>query len=189
MNYPLIIKEMPKEEFGPLFQHHVHSVFTGDHSFALSDALTGSELEQLNELDSRLGAPMHLYFGAFDKSDRFVGWTWGKQEPKAKFCMVNSGVLESERRKGIYSALLQTTVATVSAMGFQVIYSRHCATNNAVIIPKLKAGFVISKFEIDDTHGVLVHLHYYTNELRRKAVDYRSGQTALDDELKRLFKI
>lgn len=189
MDCPFTIKEMSKEEFEPLFQCHVRSVFANDHSFSLRDALDDLEQGQLRELDSRLGDPLHLYLGAFDSNDRFVGWTWGKQEPKAKFCMVNSGILEGKRRMGIYSALVQTTVEKTSKKGFQVIYSRHCATNNAVIIPKLKAGFVISKFEIDDTHGILVHLHYYTNELRRKAVDHRTGYSAPDDELKRLFKI
>lgn len=189
MDCPFTIKEMSKEDFEPLFQRHVHSVFADDHSFALSDALDETEQERLMELDSTLGAPLHLYLGAFDRDDQFVGWTWGKQEPKAKFYMVNSGVLEANRRMGAYSALVQTAVEMLTNRGFQVIYSRHCATNNAVIIPKLKAGFVISKFEIDDTHGVLVHLHFYTNGLRRKAVDYRTGLNAPDAELKRLFNI
>ena len=143
----------------------------------------------MQDLDSRLGDPLHLYLGAFDKDGQFVGWAWGKQEQKAKFCMVNSGVIEGHRRMGAYSALVQSTVEKMSSKGFQLIYSRHCATNNAVIIPKLKAGFVISKFEIDDTHGVLVHLHYYTNALRRKVVDYRTGLVAPDGELKRLFNL
>lgn len=189
MDRTFTIREMSKEEFEPLFQRHVHAAFASDHSYALQDALDGSEQEQIRKLDSRLGEAFTLYLGAFDQDDQFIGWTWGKQEPKAKFCMVNSGVIKGQRRRGIYSALVQSTVETISNRGFQMIYSRHCATNNAVIIPKLKAGFLISKFEIDDSHGVLVHLHYYTNTMRRKVMDYRSGLSAPDDDVKRLFKL
>ncbi|MGJ8606196.1 MAG: GNAT family N-acetyltransferase [Marivita sp.] len=189
MDCTFTIREMSKEDFEPLFQRHVHAAFASDHSYTLRDALDDTEQEQMRNLDSRLGDALALYLGAFDQDDHFVGWAWGKQEPKAKFCMVNSGVVEGQRRKGIYSALVQSTVETISDRGFQVIYSRHCATNNAVIIPKLKAGFVISKFEIDDSHGVLVHLHYYTNKTRRKVMDYRTGSSAPDDDLKRLFKL
>jgi hypothetical protein len=74
------------------------------------------------------------------------------------------------------------------ALGFQLIYSRHCATNNQVIIPKLKRGFVISKMEIDDVFGVLVHLHFHVNETRRLIMDYRSGQKKPNDQIKGLFK-
>ena len=183
------IRDMPKKEFEPLFHRHVHEVFADDHSYAVRDALDDFEQAKLSELDSRLGDPWALYLGAFDQDDRFVGWTWGKQEPKAKFCMVNSGVIKSQRRMGVYSALVHSAVGTLSERGFQLIYSRHCATNNAVIIPKLKAGFIISKMEIDDSHGVLVHLHYYSNKARRRVMDYLTGLSKPDDEVKRLFKL
>lgn len=71
--------------------------------------------------------------------------------------------------------------------GFQVVVSRHNLTNNAVIIPKLKAGFVISGFEVDDRFGTLVKLSYFFNPLRRKLLDVRVGQSAPDDEVKKLL--
>tara|TARA_B100000886_G_scaffold202261_1_gene139668 strand:- start:197 stop:508 length:312 start_codon:yes stop_codon:yes gene_type:complete len=103
--------------------------------------------------------------------------------------MCNSGVLSNFRRKGIYSSLLETKIKVLSEMGFQLIYSRHNATNNNVLIPKLKAGFVISKMEISDTFGCLVHLHYFTNKTRQKLMDYRSGKTKPDQELKDLLRL
>ena len=60
-------------------------------------------------------------------------------------------------------------------------------TNNAVIIPKLKAGFVISGFEVSDRFGTLVQLSYYFNPLRRKMMDVRVGQRKPDEEIRKLF--
>ena len=103
--------------------------------------------------------------------------------------MVNSAILKEHRRKGLYSALLERCLKVLSKKGFQLIYSRHCATNNDVIIPKLKAGFIISKMEIDDKYGVLIHLHFYTNSDRRKIMDYRSGQLKPDTKIREVFKM
>ncbi len=135
-----------------------------------------------------MGNPYKLHLGVFDRENKFIGWSWGIQESGTTFYMVNSAVLSEHRRKGIYGALLKRCVEILSKKGFQLIYSRHCATNNAVIIPKLQAGFIISKMEMDDRFGVLVHLHFYTNELRRKIMDYRSGLVRPDNEIKKVFK-
>jgi L-amino acid N-acyltransferase YncA len=103
--------------------------------------------------------------------------------------MCNSAVFPEHRKKGLYTALMKATLEVVTEMGFQRIYSRHTATNNAVIIPKLKAGFHMTHFELSDTFGVLVHLTYYPKDLRRKMLDYRAGQIKPDDEIRKLLKI
>lgn len=101
--------------------------------------------------------------------------------------MMNTGVLEAHRRRGVYTALLPVVLKTAQQVGFQVVLSRHHATNNAVIIPKLKAGFVITGLELDDRYGTLVQLSYYFNPLRRRLLDVRVGQSAPDDEVKKLL--
>tara|TARA_R110002072_G_scaffold64203_2_gene159270 strand:+ start:120175 stop:120744 length:570 start_codon:yes stop_codon:yes gene_type:complete len=183
------IKELTKEEFIPLYDQHKYSIFEDDHSYVLWDLLSDKELEQVKSLGSDLGSPYKLYLGVFDKSGDLVGWSWGFQENSTTFYMCNSAVLPEHRRKGIYSSLVNECVDTLSKKGFQIIYSRHCATNNDVIIPKLKAGFVISKMEIDDKFGVLIHLHFYTNKERRRIMDYRSGQLKPDSKIKEVFKL
>lgn len=99
--------------------------------------------------------------------------------------MRNSAILPEHRRKGLYTQLLEETLRRVSADGFQKIYSRHSATNNDVIIPKLKAGFTISSLEVSDVFGVLVHLVYFPKKLRRKIMVYRVGDAKPDDEIKK----
>ncbi len=180
---------MTPEEFHPLWNEHKPKVFGTDHSYSLWGMLSQDEIDKSNNLRKRLGNKIEVCFGVFDNQDNFIGWSWGFQESSISFYMANSAILEQHRRKGLYTRVLNEMISHVSELGFQLIYSRHCATNNSVIIPKLKAGFLISKMELDDIFGVLIHLHYYPNKTRRKIMDYRSGQMAPDEELKKLFKL
>ena len=156
----------------------------------MDNILSNIEKIHIKTLKQELAAsPYKLYLGIYDDTDTMVGWSWGLQENATTFYIVNSAILPAHRRKGCYSLLIQEMIKILSDKGFQLIYSRHNTTNNAVIIPKLKTGFIISKMEIDDRFGALIHLHYYTNKTRQKIVDYRAGQLQPDDEIKKLFKL
>lgn len=159
------------------------------HSYDPLVLLDETERQRVKANSPAAVSPYKLHLGAFDKDGNLLGWSWGFQETPTTFYMINSAVLPEHRRKGLYGALVEACIDTVAKKGFQLIYSRHCATNNAVIIPKLKAGFTIAKMEIDDKYGVLIHLHYYTDPTRRKVMDYRCGQTKPDAEVKNLFKL
>ena len=111
-----------------------------------------------------------LHLGVF-KGEEFIGWHFGYQVNQWEFYMCNTGVLEEHRRKGIYSSLLEFVLSECKQAGFQEISSRHNASNNQVIIPKLKSDFVISSLEVSDVFGVLVQLKYYTNPKEKR--DYR----------------
>jgi hypothetical protein len=189
MNPDYTMRELTEEEFKPFIDKYRNSVFEDVHSYDFRDVLSNAELEQIRELGKGTGHPYKLHLGVFEKDNTCVGWSWGYQENALTFYMVNSAILKGHRRKGLYGALLNRCIEILSAKGFQLIYSRHCATNNAVIIPKLKAGFIISKMEIDDRFGVLIHLHYYTNSDRRRIMDYRAGQLRPNPKIKEAFKI
>jgi GNAT superfamily N-acetyltransferase len=145
--------------------------YLNSRDFALSEA----ELEAVRKLGEKLS-------GAFEANcliylrNQCVGWSFGRQESAERYYMINTGILPEHQNRGIYSALLPVIVKRVLDEGFQVIHSRHNATNNRVIVPKLKAGFVISGLELSDIFGTLVHLSYFANKLRRQAMDTRSGQ-------------
>ena len=79
-------------------------------------------------------------FGLF-QGDTFVGWHIGQQVLAGKFEMTSTGVLPEHRRRGLYSALILVVLETVQKEGFQIVYSRHNLTNNAVIVPKLRDRF------------------------------------------------
>lgn len=72
--------------------------------------------------------------------------------------------------------------------GFQEIYSRHQPDNNAIIIPKLKAGFVITGLNISDVWGPLVHLTYFPNKIRQRVLSHRMG-TKADEEMKKILSL
>ncbi len=138
-------------------------------------ALSLSEHEAIRSLGGNLGNPFQANFLVYYR-DACVGWSFGRQETAERYYMINTGILPDHQNRGIYSALLPVIVKRVLDEGFQVIYSRHTATNNHVIVPKLKAGFIISGLELSDTFGTLVHLSYFANNVRRQAMDMRSGQ-------------
>lgn len=183
------ILQLTTEEFNLNYNKHKDNLFDYDHSYLLWEALSESEMENVKHLRKNLKNRVELYFGAFDHNDQFVGWSWGFQENSTNFYMANSAVLEEHRRFGIYTGLLRAMIKKAIEEGFQVITSKHNATNNAVLIPKLKENFIISKMELDDVFGVLVHLHYYANPLRRKIMDYRCGQSKPDQQIRKILKI
>jgi len=179
-------KHLSAEEFAPLFEKYHLTVFP--HLSGVSPERLYSEAERsaLTALQANLSNRYVLRLGIFHGED-FVGWHVGEQVEAGRFYMRNTGILEEHRGRGLYTALLPVILDTVKREGFQVVYSRHQATNNAVIVPKLKAGFVVSGFEVDDRYGTLVQLSYLFNPLRRKLMDVRVGHSTPDDEVKKLL--
>jgi len=180
------IREVEENEFWALWEKHSPTVFDESLDFFWREHISEKEKEHLKSLRKNMGTPATLRLGVF-KGTEFVGWSFGDQQSADTYYMRNSGVLKKFRKQGLYTSLLTTTIEILKERGFQKIYSRHNATNNAVIIPKLKAGFIITAMEIDDMFGTLVHLSYYTNPLRRKMMDFRSGQLRPDEEMKRVL--
>lgn len=179
------IREMSGEEFQPLWREHSASIFQEDGQiFNLYECLSEDEKNLRKSLREQMGKPFSLRLGLFFQG-KFVGWSCGDQKDEETYYMRNSAVLPEHRRKGLYNALLQRTMEAVVQKGFQKIYSRHNATNNAVIIPKLKYGFVISALEVSERFGVLVHLTFFPKEICRKVMDYRVGDSKPDDEIRK----
>ena len=89
--------------------------------------------------------------------------------------MLNSGVASAARRTGVYSQLVRAMLAHATARGYSGVRSRHTAANTAVIIAKLKLGFLVSGFEYSEVYGPLVQLTYLVGETRRKLYESRSA--------------
>ena len=115
-----------------------------------------------------------LRVGAF-RSEDLVGWTYARPDGMQHLHMINSGVATAERRRGIYSQLVQHVIEHSKSRGYASIVSRHQAYNNAVIVAKLKLGFFVSGFEYSEVYGPLVRLTYLVGELRRTLYASRSG--------------
>lgn len=167
-------------------QKHNASVFAANQHIDPGYAYSQAEQHALDTLGKNLTARYRLGFGIF-REKTFVGWHLGQQTSRDTFEMSSTGILLEHQRRGLYTVLLPIILETLKKEGFQIVFSRHNLTNNAVIIPKLKAGFVISGFEVDDRFGTLVQLSYFFSPLRRKVIDVRVGQRAPDDEIKKLL--
>ena len=183
------IRSMTPEDFDPLFQKFTKEFFDDETQvFRLRDALSEEERTRLKKLSANMGEPFTLRLGVFHKNE-FVGWHFGRQDSHTQFYMQNSGILPEHRRKGLYAELVKCVLKIATEMGFQSIWSRHNATNNAVIVPKLKQGFVITALEVTDVFGTLIHLYYFPKEIRRRMTDYRVGQIKPDAEIKKYLGI
>lgn len=174
------LRKITRLEIQPHLDFWRDKVF-GD-SLILFPEYSESERAALRSLRSHMGSPLELSYGVF-LGDDLVGWHIGEQQSGGEFYMRNSAIIPQHQRKGLYSAMLQVVIKDLLALGFQVISSRHNTTNNAVIIPKLKQGFVITALETTDIFGTLVHLKYFANERRKKTLDFRVGQYLPDDLL------
>ncbi|MBC8043001.1 MAG: hypothetical protein IAF08_06105 [Rhizobacter sp.] len=174
--------------FKIFFEESRPVVFENKVSFHLHDALTKTEHENLTRLGSRMGEPYRLQL-FINKGDERIGWFTGVQHDRETFYMMNTGIFKLHQGKGIYTSLLPKMLSLLQAEGFQKVTSRHNATNNQILVPKLKVGFIISGIEINDVFGLMVHLTYFFNETRRQVMDFRTGQNVPDDDLKKLLNL
>jgi L-amino acid N-acyltransferase YncA len=91
------------------------------------------------------------------------------------YYMSNSAILPEYRRKGYYSLLARGIVEEVTRRGYHKIKSRHYPTNNAVIIAKLKLGFVITGFQLSANFGTLVELEWNAKKEIQELMHFRCG--------------
>lgn len=184
------IREMSKEEFDPLWNTYRPQIFEANIlAYRPPPHLAPEDVVKLEQLNRPFQSPdiYTLRLGVFFKGE-FCGWHIGDQTSGEVFYMRNSAVLPAHRNKGLYSALLHRTAAIVRPMGFQKIFSTHHSTNNTVIIPKLKAGFVITALQISEIFGVLVTLTLFLNPLSKEVADFRVGYRP-SEQVKSAIKI
>lgn len=114
------------------------------------------------------------YTWLIEKGGLVAGWQYSRQWDSRTAYMVNTALLPAHRGQGVYTRLLPVVLAALGAEGYDVVRSHHHATNNAVIIPKLRAGFRIQGLEVD-SHGVMAVLNYAFGPLYTDYMDIRSG--------------
>lgn len=168
------------EEFFPFFRETRPKIFRGEFDFDTQAVMTALEKEKVKAMP-KMENIQRYQLVAKDR-DKIIGWSFGQQRTYDDFYMINSAVFPEYRRQGIYTELMRQAVEYITELGFQRIYSRHKMSNNAVIIPKLMAGFAITGFEVGDVFGNLVELSYYTNPRRRELLEVRTGMRRPSEE-------
>jgi ribosomal protein S18 acetylase RimI-like enzyme len=159
----------------PEFTEAAERIFGDAARKVLMEAHVGSkEMQRIAALRKSLPPPPRLRIGAFD-GDRLVGWTSGWHEPGGVFYVTNSAVLPEYRRQGIYTRLARAITEEAALRGCHSVYSKHIATNNAVLIAKLRLGFVITGMEFSEELGLLVRLSYAVSPGRSRLFAERTS--------------
>lgn len=123
----------------------------------------------------RLEAPAgRRYAWLIGHRGQVVGWQMSRQWDRRTAYMVNTALLPAHRRQGLYSRLLPVVLGVLEAEGYDLVRSHHHATNNAVLVPKLRAGFFLQGLQVDE-HGVMAVLMFGFGEAYRQAMHLRSG--------------
>lgn len=183
------IVELPQEEFQKYWSEWGAKIFSdNDTSMDMQRVLSEHERLQLRGLHQNLKQMFRMNLCVF-KGEEFCGWFTGDQYNNETFYMRNSAILPEHRRKGLYTFLMNEVLERVRNLGFQIVLSRHTNTNSSIIIPKLKAGFIITGMELSDRFGTLVHLSYYFNETRRQILEFRAGELKPDQKIKEALGI
>jgi hypothetical protein len=186
-DYTYVFLDSPT--FSPLFQQYLPVVFGRSQVVMPESVYNEAEQEAAERLRESFRDVYRLRLGIYHKKETFVGWHVGSHLYGDTFYMTNTGILPEHQNKGIYTRLLQVILPILKEQGFQIVESRHQATNNQVLVPKLKAGFVISGFEISDVFGTLVHLRYFFNPTRRRIMAFRTGELIPDAHLRSLLQL
>ncbi|WP_309571263.1 GNAT family N-acetyltransferase [Deinococcus sp.] len=107
-------------------------------------------------------------------SGTVVGWHSSRQWKARTAYMSNTAFLPAHRGQGLYTRLLPFILAFLRKQGYDIVRSGHHATNSAVLIPKLRAGFRLQGLEVAE-HGVMAVLIHSFDDVYREYMDVRSG--------------
>ena len=176
-----------KERFSDFFKEYAQVIFKSDFDFNIAALLSAEEKEKIRNNHIPF-SEIEKYYLIAEKDDQIIGWSVGHQLDRSNFFMSNSAVIPEYRNQGIYTSMLDKVVKRLAQRGYQTITSKHKMSNNAILIPKLKYGFVISGFEVSDEYGCLVELCYFTNPERKELHEIRIGSRKMNDKHLNLIK-
>lgn len=163
-------KIVSREEVQVVFKDKINEVFRNENTIYIEKYF--SETEKAFKFPK--SDVFRLNILVYHK-DEIIGWHIGFQKAN-EYYMMNTGILKDYQGNGIYTKLLREIIEIIKPKGFLYIKSHHLASNNQVIIPKLKAGFVITGMDINERFGILVRLKYFFNEKIKDVYLMRTGK-------------
>lgn len=120
---------------------------------------------------SALQRATHQDAVVFYDGEQAIGWSAGRMTGASEFMMDVSGVHPDYQGKGIYTSFLKLYLPYLRDMGYERVVSYHSPVNRAVLIAKLKAGFIIAGTEFRENAGASVKLVYFLHEDRYQAFE------------------
>ena len=130
---------------------------------------------RFRELDRAMGSKPFTHHIAFMQDGKVVGGYFGMQENFGRYYMCLTALQPHVRRLGVYSSFVGRVLIWANAAGFREVTSRHVADNNAVLVPKLRHGFVITAFEATLNFGLLLHLRRLFDDRANELHSFRVG--------------
>ncbi|MEM7034985.1 MAG: GNAT family N-acetyltransferase [Chloroflexota bacterium] len=100
-------------------------------------------------------------FVFYNDHDEPIGWTIGEQREADIFLMLWTGILPAYQNQGIYSAFLRHFLDYLKTLGYVRVTSNHMVNNRAVLVAKLKAGFIVTGMSLDERLGAVLWLTHY----------------------------
>jgi hypothetical protein len=177
------IVEPERDEWERAFQALRPDVFPRATGVEFSRVFDSDERARFAEIDAVIArgvdplAHRLLFVDGEGERAPIVGAYFGVQESQARYYMVATMIRREWQGRGLYTSFLRAMIAVLREMGFREIYSRHSPDNGAVLVPKLKAGFVINSFEISAPFGLLVHLKLALGDNLRRVYAWRVEAT------------
>ena len=114
---------------------------------------------------------------------RLIGGSVAIEARPGVLFMQTSAVHPDFRRQGVYTAMVRHIVDWSREQGFYELTSKHHATNNPVLIAKLRLGFTIVGMELVPEWGPLVMLALPLDPGRADLYRFRAGAIAQLPEL------
>ncbi len=177
-----VVDEYPKE----LYTKQLNENLMDDYPFLQWQKELIEEAKEKMKSLGQLQKDTYKLRIALLKNKELVGWSFGWQESPTTFFMGASVVTKDFRGKGYYSKMVHKIFEITKQEGFQSVSSFHIATNNPILIAKLKLGFNVTGMQLDAIHGILIKLVYNHNELLSAATRFRAGAISEEKILKTL---
>lgn len=114
-----------------------------------------------------------------------LGYALLVEEEASCLRLLNTGLVPEARGQGLYSAWIHALMDWARNAGFAELRSRHRADHNALLIPKLKAGFRICGLQVDPRFGILAELRLPFAEDARDLLAWRMGSRPEDERIRR----
>ena len=185
------VAQVSAETWQAFFDQHHAGAFPDEHAVSFEPLLSPAERDKLTGLRHNLSQALHLYFLLY-AGEEPIGWHFGFQRSELEYFMANTAVLPGHRNRGVYSAFLRFATARLAQEGFQYLTSIHECDNNAVLVPKLKAGFLIQALGfliqpmlLESNHGSMIQLVFPMKAEYRAAFNTRLGTKAYGEEIGR----
>jgi hypothetical protein len=187
------VEEVTAEAWEAFFSEHVAIVFPDEASIPFDPIFSDTEKKKMAVLKRNFDRSSQVYCLILD-GETPIGWHFGFQKSELEYFMANTGILPDYQNRKIYSAFLKYIIERAVNDGFQFITSIHHADNNAVIVPKLKAGFIIQSFGfliqtmiLESNYGPMIQLVYPVRDIYRKTFSARFGTKAISEEMNKLI--